>query len=504
MTRKYITDEQVKLYMKYRVTHNLTQEVSAAKAGMSTRSAYTIEHGSHHTQRPKKPRDYKTRQSPLDEIWNTELVRMLENNPDLQPKTLLIYLQRTYTNEQGEPVYNDSVLRTLQRRVSSWQAQHGKPKEIIFPQSPVAGEQGQSDFTRMTDCEIIINGDIFHHMLYQFRLVYSKWSYIKIIQGGESFQALSEGLQEALFHLGGAPQEHRTDSLAAAYKNLTEDARKDLTERYEAFCANYGMEPTRNNKGKSHENGSVESSHGHLKNRIKQELLLRGNNRFHSIEDYAAWLQDIVLNHNKRHSKNFAIEKKALQSLPHHKSMDYEQSSVSVSKLSVIVVKNMTYSVPSRLAGHTLTLHIYQHHIIAYLGGTEVLSMTRKYRTQQNTRYVIDYRHIIHALIKKPRAFRHCQYRDEILPSDAYKKIGCHLDASESKDVAPKIMLRLLKLAADFNCEYELSQYVLKLIEDKSIINIQNIESQFNGGHAALPQVECKQHSLTHYDQYIP
>ena len=74
-----------------------------------------------------------------------------------------------------------------------------------------------------------------------------------------------KGLQEALYEIGGSPKEHRTDSLSAAYKNDRHIANDDLTDSYKELCTYYNMLPTRNNKGVSHENGSVESSHGHLK-----------------------------------------------------------------------------------------------------------------------------------------------------------------------------------------------------------------------------------------------
>ncbi len=76
--------------------------------------------------------------------------------------------------------------------------------------------------------------------------------------------ALAEGLQNALWILGRAPLQHRSDSLSAAFRNLDDDARQDQTRRYEALCAHYGMDPTRNNRGIAHENGLI-SSHGHLK-----------------------------------------------------------------------------------------------------------------------------------------------------------------------------------------------------------------------------------------------
>ena len=184
--------------------------------------------------------------------------------------------------------------------------------------------------------------------------------------------------------------------------------------------------------------------------------------------------------------------------------MDYELISTKISNVSMMVVRNMTYSVPSRLAGHTLTLHLYQHKIEGYLGGSRVIGVERKYRQTQKTRYVIDYRHIIHALVKKPRAFRFCQYRDELLPSDTYRHIWQYLDKTEPKDVAPKTMLRLLKLAADYDCEYALGEQVISIIQEKSTLNIQLIECHFNGNNPALPILNCEQHALADYDQHIP
>lgn len=503
MGGKYINQNQAKLYMSYRESGDLCQSAAAAKAGISERSGRKIEKKHHHTNKIKQPRNYKTRRSPIDEVWADELEPMLQQSPDLQAKTLFIHLQRTHLDDNGFPIYSNSILRTLQRYVAKWQALNGKAKSIMFPQNHIPGEQGLSDFTEFSESVVSINGKPFKHKLYHFRLVYSKWSYLKVIQSGESMQALSEGLQEALYALGGAPREHRTDSLSAAFKNLSADAKEDLTEQYKALCAYYNMEPSRNNKGEKHENGSVESSHGHIKNRIKQELILRGSNDFSCIEAYEAWIHSIVKSSNQRNSRDFEAEKLALQSLPKYKTADYEVKSAYVSNLSLVRIKGLQYSIPNRLSGHTITLHIYQKEIKVYLGSTYVYSCLRKYQNPTNKPYVIDYKHVVPALIKKPAAFRRCKYRDELFPNDEYRKIWEHFEQEESKKVAPKLMLRLLKLAADYDCETELSHHVMQLIKSKQPIKIEAIESQFNLSNPILPDTECKQHELEQYDYII-
>ena len=64
---------------------------------------------------------------------------------------------------------------------------------------------------------------------------------------------------------GRRAEEHRTDSLSAAFRNLAADAQEDLTQRYAGLVAHYGMMPSRNSAGVAPENGSIEGAHGHLK-----------------------------------------------------------------------------------------------------------------------------------------------------------------------------------------------------------------------------------------------
>jgi hypothetical protein len=306
-----------------------------------------------------------------------------------------------------------------------------------------------------------------------------------------------------LYAIGGSPLEHRTDSLSAAYKNDKDCTAEDLTENYRQLCEYYNMQPTRNNKGVSHENGSVESSHGHLKNRIDQELLLRGNRDFDSIESYEQWIHGIVQSHNQRNSKNFKTEKQHLQTLPTRRTADYEVKSVKVSKQSTIAIKNITYSVPSRLVGHTITLHITQKSIDGYLGANLVFKFARRYTNATSNRYVIDYRHLIHAMIKKPRAFRCCVYKEELLPSDTFKQIWKHLERTQSSDVACKTILRLLKLACDHDCEESLAEHCLEQIKQADHLTIEMIERQYNHLDPPLPTDQWQQHSLSRYDFFI-
>jgi len=327
---------------------------------------------------------------------------------------------------------------------------------------------------------------------------------MRVILGGESFSALSEGLQEALWRLNGAPLEHRTDSLSAAYKNLSKEAQEDITKRYESMCVHYSMKPTRNNPGASHENGSIESPHGHLKRRIKQALLLRGSNDFDSVAAYQEFIDNVVKNHNARNAKTVDQERAYLQSLPKDKTADYEQTVAVVSSSSTIQVKCVTYTVDSRLKGSTLRIRVYDNKLQCYLGTQYVTELIRKYPEKGKRRArQVDYRHVIHSLVKKPQAFRQSRLRDDLLPNEDYRKIWSYIDDKLPDKQACKLIVGMLSLAASQNCQDELALFTLGLIRENKPFNLTELQNQFAPTREVIPEVIVKQHMLETYNHLI-
>jgi hypothetical protein len=221
MSGKLIETYQVRVYMNAREL-GLSQAEAAYIAEFSERSGQRIESGDYQPNRGRV-REWRTCADPLAEVWESELEPMLRAKPKLKPMTLFEYLQTKYPGKYPQ------VLRTLQRRVATWKALHGPAPEVMFELRHEPGMIGFSDFTELKGIEITIKGQPFEHLIYHYRLGYSGWQYAQIIQGGESFIALSEGLQNALFACGGAPKQHRTDSLSAAYRNLGGVRNKPLT-----------------------------------------------------------------------------------------------------------------------------------------------------------------------------------------------------------------------------------------------------------------------------------
>ncbi|MEY9801754.1 hypothetical protein ABIF30_001361 [Bradyrhizobium elkanii] len=321
-------------------------------------------------------------------VFETEIVPMLKAAPGVRPVTIFEELLRRH------PELGAGIRRTLERRIRAWRAIHGEEQEVIFRQTHEPGQRGLSDFTDMGELGVTIAGVPLDHRLYHFRLAYSGFEHAHVVLGGESFIALAEGLQNALWSLGGAPREHRTDSLSAAFCNLDRDAKDDLTRRYEDLCAHYGMRPSRNNRGIAHENGAIESSHGHLKRAVGDALLLRGTADFDDLAAYRGFIDEIVSRRNARNAKRIDSERTALQDLPDRRTSDYEEVIVHVTSSGGFTLRKVFYTVPSRLIGHRLRVRLYDDHLDVFVGGTHLLTLPRG-RPHPNGKHdqVVDYRH---------------------------------------------------------------------------------------------------------------
>lgn len=498
MPGTWITNRQVELYMQLR-KEGLIQAAAAAKTGISERSGRNIELGVRQDPRTTQPNG-RTRLDPFTEVWESELVPMLERLPMLQPITLLEYLQENHKDEAGTPIYPDSLLRTLQRRVKVWKAVDGPKKEVIFRQTHIPGRLGLSDFTKLKKVTITIKGQLLEHLLYHFRLAFSHWSHVKVVLGGESYTALAEGLQEALWRLGGSPLEHRTDSLSAAFKNLTEETKEDFTQRYEQLCQHYQMQATRNNRGVSHENGSIESPHGHVKRRIAQALLLRGSNDFDSLAAYQEFIDGVVSQHNRRNAKATTVEREKLQNLPCRKTIDYTEVCATVSCTSTIDVRRVTYTVPSQLQNEILRIRLYHDRLECYLGGRYICQLVRIYPLGKTTRArQIDYRHVIHSLVKKPQAFRYSRLRDDLLPNLLYRRIWEAINGSLEPKLACKLMVGLLHLAATENCEQALGEAVWQCLNQKKSLVLSAFQNRFRKS-IVPPTIQIDHASLKSYE----
>jgi transposase InsO family protein len=468
--------------------------VAAACAAISVASAYRIE-GDPRLPSQKKPARGRRRPDPLELVFEAEVVPMLGAAPQLRPVAIFEELQRRH------PALHANVRRTLERRIRAWRALHGAEREIIFRQVHEPGRMGLSDFTEMGDLAVGIAGVPLDHRLYHFRLACSGFEHAHVILGGESYVALAEGLQNALWALGGAPREHRSDSLSAAFRNLNRAAREDLTARYDALCVHYGMEPSRNNRGVAHENGSIESPHGHLKSAIRDALLLRGSGNFADLGAYRHFIDEIMSRKNARNALRITAERATLQPLPENRTCDYEEASAFVTTSGGFTLRKVFYTVPSRLVGHRLRVKLYDDRLELLIGATRLMTLERG-RAGPNGKHghVVDYRHVIHTLRRKPMALLNLVYRDQLFPREAYRLMFERLRERLSDRLACKTIVELLSLAHDRACEAELATLLTEHLVAGRLPDLAALRVRFAPDPARLPEVLVELVPLSLYE----
>jgi hypothetical protein len=489
-----VTDAQVRRLKRLSKTEK-TQELAAAKAGMDVKTArkYLADGGL--PGEPKAERHWRTRPDPFDQVWE-EVRQQIEANPGLEAKTLFESLQR-----QCPGRFADGQLRTLQRRIQRWRATEGPGREVFFAQRHVPGRLGESDFTYMNESGVSIGGQSFPHMLYHFVLAYSNWEDATLCYS-ESFESLSEGLQNALWNLGGAPLEHRTDRLSTAVNNMSDE--KEFTARYEALMRHYRMDGRKIQAGKANENGDVEQRHHRLKRAVEQALLLRGSRDFASLAHYREFLRRLIAQLNAGRRERLAAEMQYLRALPERRLESAKRVKVRVDSGSIAYVDRNAYSVNSRLIGEWVEARVKMETVEIWYGGRQLEELPR---LRGRGKHRVDYRHIIDWLVRKPGAFENYRYRDELFPTSRFR-----MSWDALREVAParanKLYLEILQLAAEEG-EARVDDALRGLLEQGEIgegkLNVDTVRAVLSQAASMPPAtgVVVSEVALTSFDELL-
>jgi hypothetical protein len=422
------------------------------------------------------------------------VVSELERDPALAGSTLFALLCERHPDR-----YQPTQVRTLQRHIQHWRALHGPDREVMFAQQHFPGERGQSDFTHMEDLGVTLAGVPFPHMVHHFVLTYSNVEAVSVCFS-ESFEALAEGIEKALWQIGGVPKQHRTDHLSAAVKNAGKAEGKDWTVRYEALMTHYGMQPTKNNVTIAHENGDVEQSHHQFKKAVDQALRVRASHDFPNREAYERFLADLVRSRNLKRNARFVEEQEVLQPLPTTPLAPCQELRVTVSQFSTIHVKTNVYSVPSRLIGTSLLVRIKAETLEGYVGSTIAITLPRLIGKQQHH---VDYRHVIWSLVRKPGAFAAYRYRDDLFPTTTFRLAYDRL-VEGSVERADRDYVRLLHLAASTKVR-EVETAMALLLETGTLPTFDAVRDLVHPPHSSEVLALSKPDlDLSPYDNLIP
>lgn len=488
-----VTDKQVRRLREQRMTGK-TLAAAAAAAGMSERTARDWQSGPLPSQR-QTPRTWRTRRDPFAEVWATEIEPRLVADRDggLQALTLFEWLCDRHPGQ-----FRSGQLRTLQRRVREWRAQHGPDPEVFFEQTPVPGREAGVDFTDATDLGVTLAGAPFAHLWFEWVLSFSRWTYIELAPS-ESFEALVSGLQGAVWTLGAVPGVLRHDNLSAATHELKRSGGRQLTARFRAILEHYGLQSSRIQPRHAHENGVVEQSHYRTKTAVEQALRLRGHRDFPDEPAYTAFVRAVIdRKRNEPAAARLAEERPYLRPLPSAPVPSYTTFTCQVRCWSTIRVGGRTYSVPARLIGHTVEARQHAAVVEVFYRGQLVERMPRLRGAHDHR---IDYHHIIGALVRKPGAFARYRYREELFPTLVFRQAYDALVTThgERADVE---YVRLLHLAATGG-EARVARTLAGLLADRRGFDYAHVQALVTPPLPTIPRLTVPVPDLAVYDALL-
>jgi hypothetical protein len=205
--------------------------------------------------------------------------------------------------------------------------------------------------------------------------------------------------------------------------------------------------------------------------------------------------------------QKLAIERLHLRPLPVERFADYEPQLVRVRSTSTITVRSVTYSVPSRLIGHQLTVHLHHDRLDLFLRSQFVETLLRLHPQKgQKALRRIDFRHVIESLRRKPRALLRAQLQDDILPTGSWRQLWRTLLAALPPDEAAKVMVDALHVAARENDLAGVERYLRRQLR-RGELNLTALRDHYGlrppRGLAAMPELQIPEHTLSSYDELL-
>ena len=471
-----------------------TQEQAAVKANLKSRKTVArYERLGKLPSELKQPRQYRTRADPFAEDW-LEVEQMLNAAPELEAKSLFEWL-----SEQHPGKYQEGQLRTLQRRVADWRVLN-QDKVAVLEQVHQPGEALQSDGTWLSELEITIGGEPFKHLLLHCVLPYSNWEWGAIAQS-ESLLAYQRALQKTLFKLGAVPGYHQTDNASAVTYQVRGGGRKrSYNPGYVDLLNHFGLKPRTIHVGCPDQNGDIEASNGSLKRALNQHLLLRGSRDFATLEAYEQFLEKVMEQRNQGRQARLVEEMAVMQPLKAQALPGYQEVRVKVNRAGLMRVQNNSYSVPTRLIGQQVTVHIYEWHLEVYYRRQQIETMSRLVGQQKHQ---VNYRHLLDSLLRKPGGFRNYRYREALFPGLLFRQSWEQFNQWYTPRKADLTYLRILRLAVRHS-ESEVAAALSLLLAQPTRWDDQDVEQLLQPQRVtATPLVAPPQVNLNQYDRLL-
>lgn len=475
-----------------------SQEQAAAKANLKSRQTVAkYEKLGKAPSEVKGVRTYRTRADVFEADW-PEIEEMLKNEPSLEAKALFEWLCESRPGK-----YSEGQLRTFQRRVERWRGLNQR-QVASLDQIRKPGEVIQLDGTWMNRLEITIRGEPFAHLLIHCVLPYSNWEWGRVAQS-ESLSAVRLALQSSLLKLGYVPERVQTDNSAAATRRLgvaeegEEGKCRGYTVGYEQLLEHYGVKPQSTHVGNPNENGDVEASNGALKRAINQQLILRGSRDFEDIDEYEAFLFEVMERRNRNRQTELDQEIEVMKPVTATPLATSVIEKVRVNSSSLIRVARKGYSVPTSLIGKEVTVQIQEWAIDVYYAGQWVVRLPR---LVGEANHHVNYRHVIETLLRKPGGFRNYRYREDLFPRLIFRQAWEQLEQWHSPRRADILYLQILHMAAR-TIEDDVAIALELLVQSGKSWDKEDVERLLEPEPVVIPAIEAGNVELNQYDRLL-
>ncbi|CDX11358.1 conserved hypothetical protein [Mesorhizobium plurifarium] len=152
-------------------------------------------------------------------------------------------------------------------------------------------------------------------------------------------------------------------------------------------------------------------------------------------------------------------------------------------------LRKVFYTVPSRLIGHRLRVRLFDDRLDIFIGGTLLVTLPRG-RASPSGKHdqVVNYRHVIHSLRRKPMALLNLVYRDQLFPREAYRHTFDMLMERLWERQACRIMVDLLAMAHERACESELADQLDAALQARRLPDMAALRERFAPDPSRLPK----------------
>jgi transposase InsO family protein len=443
----------------------------------------------------KKSHTWRTREDPFSEEWE-KIEDLLKRSSHIQAKTIFEYL-----NEQSPNRFEPGQLRTLQRQVRRWRALNGsdQEQEIFFSQIHRPGEAAQADFTHTKELSLTLSGsEPYAPLLCHVILPYSGWEWATTAVS-ESINAIKKGAQEAFGKLGKVPQWFQTDNSTCATHWVK--GKRVFNRAYEDFIREMGMKPRTTAVGKKEQNGSVEAKNGSLKRFLEQQLILRNSRDFENEAEFNVWLVGCLKKENTKRQYKVNEELEWMTRLHKPKELFQKDYRLKVTSNATVAFRTHIYSLPPRFIGHIICLRAFEEKVMFFYGDTFIQQAPLS-KGQGTSQHHVNYRHMIHSLLRKPGAFSRYRYRDCFFPTLNFKKSYELLQQQTPGIKADVAYLRILHLAAT-NLEADVDIALSVFLSNKQEITPDAIKELVVIRTATIPEQNLPSVNLKEFDQLL-